>query len=109
MEVKRGRGRPITKNVKEIGSAYYLQYYHTTKEGFICTCGDYVINKSMNRHLKSKKHNYLAKIRDMEAELRNICMGGSGNATFGSGNATFGSVVDNTILFTDEIVSIPVE
>jgi hypothetical protein len=93
--VKRGRGRPVTKNVKEIGSAYYLQYYHATKEGFICTCGDYVVNKSMNRHLKSKKHNYLAQIRNMEAELRNIFMGGS--------------VIDNTILFTDEVVSVPVK
>ena len=47
--------RPAILNIKE-NKTYFKDYYHTTKEDFICECGAFINNHSLRKHLKTKKH-----------------------------------------------------
>ena len=53
---KRGRGRPMTCNVKEMGNEYFRQYYHNHKDSYKCECGKIVKRLNKAKHLKTTLH-----------------------------------------------------
>lgn len=70
-EVKKiERGRPVTLNVKE-NKDYFKLYYHETKENFVCLCGAFINNHSKNKHLKTKKHNFIIENFNLIKKINN--------------------------------------
>ncbi len=57
--VKRGRGRPKTHDVKNVGSEYFREYYHLNKHHtYNCICGAVVKRLTRATHEKTMYHKF---------------------------------------------------
>ena len=53
--IKKAKGRPSEHNII-YDEQYFKKYYLLTKVEIKCGCGAMVNNKSMSKHIKSKRH-----------------------------------------------------
>lgn len=73
---KRGRGRPTTIGLRQLGEngrrEYFKQYYHKSNESLPCSCGKVVGKRHLARHKLSNQHIRDTNLRYVEM-LQKIC------------------------------------
>ena len=69
--VKRGRGKPLSVNVKN-NKAYFVEYYAKNNKPMICECGQAITTFYYTKHKKQKIHNYLMENKKIKETLGNF-------------------------------------